>query len=66
MKTRFSIGDTIFWYCDIEQCTHQAKVKFVNFAGVGYPDINYEVSTVCCGKEQTIFVDENDAMKEEF
>ena len=44
MESRFKIGDTIFWYCDIEQCTHHAKIKFVNYAGVGYPDINYEVS----------------------
>ena len=66
MESRFKIGDTIFWYCDIEQCTHHAKINFVNYAGVGYPDINYEVSTICCGREQTIFVDENDAMEEDF
>lgn len=66
MESRFKIGDTIFWYCDIERCTHHAKIKFVNYAGVGYPDINYEVSTICCGREQTIFVDENDAMEEDF
>ena len=62
MKTKFKIGDTIFWYCDKEQCVHSAEVEYVNFAGAGFPDINYEVHTTCCGEEQTVFVDENDAM----
>ena len=66
VKARFQVGDTIFWFCDKEQCVHGATVEFVNSAGVGYPDINYEVHTVCCGEEQTIFVDENDAMENAF
>ena len=43
MKTKFKVGDTIFWYCDKDQCMHKAVVEFVNYAGSGYPDINYEV-----------------------
>lgn len=66
MKTKFQIGDTIFWYCDREQCVHKATVEFVNYAGVGFPDTNYEVHAVCCGEEQTIFVDENGAMVKDF
>jgi len=66
MKTRFNVGDTIFWYCDAEETVHSAKVEFVNYAGCGYPDINYEVKTVCCGEEKTVFVNDEDAMEEEF
>ena len=66
METKYRVGDIISWYCRADDEVHHAEVEFVNYAGAGYPDINYEVSTVCCGKEQTIFVDENDAMKEEF
>ena len=64
MKTRFKVGDTIFWYCDKDQDVHKAKVEFVNYAGAGYPDVNYEVHAFCCGKMQTVFVDENDTMDE--
>lgn len=63
MMTKFRAGDTIYWYCDNEQCVHNAKVEYVNFAGAGFPDINYEVHTICCGEEQTVLVDENDAME---
>ena len=49
--TKFRAGDTIYWYCDKEQCVHNAKVEYVNFAGAGFPDINYEVHTICCGEE---------------
>lgn len=66
MKTKFQVGDTIFWYCDTEQCVHSATVEFVNCSGTGLSDTNYEVHTVCCGEEQTIFVDENDAMEKDF
>lgn len=60
VNPKHNIGDTIYWYCDKEQCIHQAKVLFVNYAGVGYPDINYEVETFCCGKLKTLFIDEFD------
>lgn len=60
--SRFKVGDTIYWYCDAEQCVHHAKVLFVNKAGAGYPDTNYEVKTFCCGEDRTVFVDEYDAM----
>ncbi len=63
MKTKFKIGDTIFWYCDKEQHVHSAEVEYVNYAGAGFPDINYEVHTICCGEKQTVFVDESDAME---
>ena len=63
MKIKCRAGDTIYWYCGKEQCVHNAKVEYVNFAGAGFPDINYEVHTICCGEEQTVFVDENDAME---
>lgn len=66
MKTKFNVGDTIFWFCDTEQCVHSSKILFVNYSGVGYPDINYEVKTMCCGEEQTLFIDESDAMETYF
>lgn len=61
---KFNIGDTIYWYCDKEQRTHQATVKYVNFVHVGqfYDDINYEVETICCGETKTLFIDENEVM----
>lgn len=62
VKTKYKVGDVISWYCDIEQCIHHAKVLFVNYAGAGYPDINYEVEVVCCGESKTLFIDENDVM----
>ncbi len=65
MKTKFKVGDTIFWYCDKEQCVHTAEVEYVNYAGAGFSDINYEVHTVCCGEKQTFFIDENDAMEKD-
>lgn len=66
MKTRFKVGDIIYWYCDLEQKVHSAKVIFVNYACAGYRDINYEVKAFCCGEEKTLFIDENDAMSEDF
>lgn len=66
MKARFKVGDIIFWYCDREQRVHKAQVEFVNYAGVGFPDTNYEVHTICCGEKRTVFVDENDAMEKVF
>ena len=65
MKTKFKVGDTISWYCDKDQCIHEAVVEFVNYAGVGYPDINYEVKTICSGRMKTLFVDEYDAMEKD-
>ena len=65
MKTKFKVGDTIFWYCDKDQCIHKAAVEFVNYAGSGYPDINYEVKTICSGQMKTVFVDEYDAMEKD-
>lgn len=62
IETKYKVGDIIYWYCDEEQCIHHAEVLFVNYAGVGYPDINYEVKTICCGEEKTLFIDENDIM----
>ena len=65
---KYNIGDTIYWYCDKEQRTHHAKVNYVNFVHVGsfYDDINYEVEVECCGKIKTMFIDENDAMINDF
>lgn len=60
MQKKYKVGDIISWYCDMEQCIHKAKVLFVNYAGAGYPDINYEVKCICCGEEKTVFVDEMD------
>lgn len=62
-KAKFKVGDIIYWYCDKEQRVHSSTVLFVNMAGAGYPDINYEVEVECCGEIKTVFVDENDAME---
>ncbi|MBR3710253.1 MAG: hypothetical protein IKM99_09290 [Bacteroidales bacterium] len=61
---KFKIGDTIYWYCDKEQRTHHARVKYVNYVHIGdfYNDINYEVESICCSEMKTFFIDENDAM----
>lgn len=68
LEPRFKVGDTIYWFCDIEQRTHNGVVRFVNCVHVGefYDDINYEVETVCCGEKKTMFIDESDAMAEDF
>ena len=58
VKTKYHIGDTIYWYCDTDDEIHHAEVQFVNYASAGYPDINYEVETICCGKIRTIFIGE--------
>jgi hypothetical protein len=60
---RFNIGDTIYWYCDKDDCIHNAKVLFVNIAKAGkyYIEINYEVETQCDGEKRTLFIDEYDA-----
>ena len=65
---RFKIGDTIYWYCDKEQRTHNAEVIFVNCVHIGnfYDDINYEVEVECCGERRTMFIDENDAIPNDF
>ena len=65
---KYKIGDTIFWYCEKEQRTHCAKVDFVNFVHVGqfYDDINYEVEAICCGRKNTLFIDEQDARPTDF
>lgn len=62
METKYKVDDTIYWYCDIEQRVHHGVVQFVNYAGAGYPDINYEVEAECCGKKKIFFIDEYDAM----
>ena len=65
---KYKIGDTIYWYCDMEPRTHHAKVEFVNFVHIGrfYEDINCEVEVVCCGEKKTMFIDEYDAMPTDF
>lgn len=62
IETKYKVGDIIYWYCDEEQCIHHAEVLFVNYAGAGYPDINYEVEAICCGELRTIFIDEYSVM----
>lgn len=66
IKTKYKVGDIIYWYCDIDNEVHQAEVLFVNYAGVGYPDINYEVKTECCGESKTLFIDENEVIESDY
>ena len=66
IKTKYKVGDTIYWYCDIDNEVHQAEVLFVNYAGVGYPDIIYEVKTECCGESKTLFIDENEVIESDY
>lgn len=66
IETKYKVGDIIYWLCDIDNKIHQAEVLFVNYAGVGYPDINYEVETVCCGEKKTLFIDEYDIIDTDF
>lgn len=52
IETKYKVGDIIYWFCDLDNKIHHAEVLFVNYAGAGYPDINYEVETVCCGEKK--------------
>ena len=65
---KFKVGDTIYWYCNDEDCVHNAEVQYVNFIKLGgdYLDINYEVEAYCKGQMRTIFVDEEDAVDQDF
>ncbi len=63
VETKYKVGDIIYWYCDIDNEIHHAEVLFVNYAGIGFPDINYEVETICCGENKTLFIDESDVLE---
>lgn len=63
IETKYKVGDSISWYCSTDDEIHHAEVLFVNYAGAGYPDINYEVNTECCGERKTLFIDENDIIE---
>ena len=62
-QLRFKVGDTIYWYCNDDDCVHHAEVQFVNFAKAAghYIDVNYEVETFCRGQKRTVFVDDEEA-----
>lgn len=62
VRPKYKVGDTIAWYCDKEQRVHKGIVDFVNYAAAGNPDINYEISCLCCGEEQVVFVNECDVL----
>lgn len=62
IEPKYKVGDIISWYCDTDDIIHHAEVEFINYACVGYPDINYEVQTECCGKRKTLFIDEYDVI----
>lgn len=63
VEIKYKVGDIIHWYCDVDNEIHHAEVLFVNYAGAGYPDINYEVETVCCGENKTLFINEYDVLE---
>lgn len=63
IETKYKVGDSISWYCSTDDEIHHAEVLFVNYAGAGYPDINYEVNIECCGERKTLFIDENDIIE---
>lgn len=56
VETKYKKGDTIYWYCDTDDEVHHAEVQFVNYIPVGFPEINYEVETICCGERRTLFI----------
>lgn len=66
IETKYKVGDIIYWFCDLDNKIHHAEVLFVNYAGAGYPDINYEVETVCCGEKRTLFIDEYDIIDTDY
>lgn len=66
IETKHKVGDIIYWFCDLDNKIHHAEVLFVNYAGAGYPDINYEVETVCCGEKKTLFIDEYDIIDTDY
>ncbi len=53
----------IEWYDSCQGKTITSEIRFVNFAGAGYPDINYEVEEIINGKRKTLFVDESDVIR---
>lgn len=34
----------------------------MNYVPVGFPEINYEVETICCGERRTLFIEEDDVI----
>ena len=66
IETKYKVGDIIYWFCDLDNKIHHAEVLFVNYAGAGYPDINYEVETVCCVEKKTLFIDEYDIIDTDY
>lgn len=66
IETKYKVGDIIYWFCDKDNKIHHAEVLFVNYAGAGYPDINYEVETVCCGERKILFIDECDVLETDY
>ena len=66
IETKYKVGDIIYWFCDLDNKIHHAEVLFVNYAGAGYPDITYEVETVCCGEKKTLFIDEYDIIDTDY
>lgn len=58
--TNYKIGDIIYRYSDMEHRIHEGKVLFVNYAGVDFPDINYEVEIECYGEKKALFLDEDE------
>lgn len=66
IETKYKVGDIIYWFCDLDNKIHHAEFLFVNYAGAGYPDINYEVETVCCGEKKTLFIDEYDIIDTDY
>lgn len=62
VETIYKKGDTIYWYCNTDDEVHHAEVQFVNYIPVGFPEINYEVETICCGERRTLFIEEDDVI----
>ena len=65
---KYKVGDTIYWYCSEDGRVHNAEVQFVNVAKAGdiYIEVNYEVEVECNGTIKTFFIDDYDAMENDF
>ncbi len=63
--SKYSVGDTVSWFCNDDGKIHTAKVSCVNKAMTSTgPEINYEIYDYLFGEVKTFFVDEYDVLED--
>lgn len=62
---KYTVGDTISWFCNDDGKVHSGTIAYVNKAMTSTgPEINYEICDYLFGEEKTFFVDEYDVLAE--